>query len=66
MTQIVKKLWEELSNEEQSKFIKMMDFVGYPAKAGYERNAYQIKDGNPHGFIDGYRSTLIKSRAKAS
>jgi len=61
---IIMKFWDELTEQEKQGFIKMMKHVGYPENLGYRRNAYQIKDGKLHGFIEGYAGILLKIRSK--
>lgn len=65
MAQVTKHLWEELTKDQRNEFRAMMKFAGWRDEAQYKYNAYQLDEaGKPHGWIDHYRSQLIKNRSK--
>jgi len=66
---IVKKLWEELTGQEQTEFIKQMDFCGSDIRLKtmhiYQLNKdVKLVKNRCHGWIELYRDQYLKSIAK--
>lgn len=61
-TKPTKHLWEELTEDQQKEFKRLMIHAGWKDESKYPNHVYQLMGATCHGWIDNYRQHYLKSK----